>query len=232
METRTIEIATSDGNFSAYLALPDTTPAPGILVIQEIFGINAFVRQVVESYAKDGYVAIAPDLFWRLQPGVELDPNDQQQMQQAFDLYGKFDIDRGTKDLITTLGILRNLLECNNKAGSIGFCLGGKLAYLMATRSDADCNVGYYGVGIEASLDEASNIEHPLLLHIAEEDQFVPKDAQARVKEGLGDHVWVTIYSYPGVNHGFARNSGLDYSAEAARLASDRTSSFFQEHLK
>lgn len=120
---------------------------------------------------------------------------------------------------------------CTGKVGSVGYCLGGKLAYLMATRSDTDCSVGYYGVGIEGALGEAANLRKPLLLHIAEKDQFVPPEAQAQVKEALGDNPLVTLHSYPGVDHAFARVGGEHYDQAGAELANRRAAEFLSRHL-
>ena len=126
---------------------------------------------------------------------------------------------------------MRNLPECNGQAGAVGYCLGGKLAYLMATRSDVNCAVSYYGVGIEAALDAANAILRPLLLHIAEEDQFVSKEAQGEIIEALRRHHCVTLHSYPGVDHAFARTNGITYDKKAATLAGQRSLTFLKKCL-
>ncbi|MEQ8165942.1 MAG: dienelactone hydrolase family protein, partial [Alphaproteobacteria bacterium] len=150
-----IEITASDGaGFAAYMASPETGKGPGILLIQEIFGVNANMRQIADGFAAAGYVVLCPDLFWRQEPGVQLTGNTQEEFQRAFGLLEGFDMEKGIDDLKSTLTALRDLDACTGKAGSVGYCLGGRLAYLMATRSDADCNVSYYGVGIEGLLDE------------------------------------------------------------------------------
>lgn len=226
-----IDIKGPDGRFGAYLSLPSATPAPGIVVIQEIFGVNNVMRELCDQFAARGYVALCPDLFWRIQPNVQLTDKTEAEWQQAFDLMGKFDVDKGVEDLKTTLGHLRELDTCTGKAASVGYCLGGKLAYLMATRSDADCNVSYYGVGLDALLGEATNIVTPLLMHMASEDKFVPKDAQARIREGLSSHEKVTIHVYEGNDHAFAREGGEHYDPEAAKLANQRTMDFLKQHL-
>jgi len=232
MIAREIEIASTDGGtFSAYLAQPSADPVSGIVVIQEVFGVNEFMRGVADECTRFGYVAIVPDLFWRQEPGVQLSDRVEAELSRAFELYDGFDEDKGVEDLTATLNALRSLSGCNGKVGTVGFCLGGKLAYLMATRSDADCNVGYYGVEIERNLDEANRIHHPLMLHIAEEDRFVSKAAQAEIKAGVQGNPWVTIHSYPGANHAFARASGHLASAEAATKAFGRTTNFLQQNL-
>ena len=183
MSAQEIAIASLDGgSFSGYLATPTAGAGAGMIIIQEIFGVNQVMRRLADAYAAAGYVALVPDLFWRQQPQVQLDDHSDEDWNKALQLFQGFDEDKGVEDLIATLNTLRQLPECTGKVGSVGFCLGGKLAYLMATRSDADCSVGYYGVGIENNLDEIGNIQKPLMLHIAESDQFVPPEAQATIQ--------------------------------------------------
>lgn len=226
-----IDIRAADGGkFRGYLCLPRSGKGPGLVVEQEIFGINENVRLVCEHYANQGFIALAPDLFWRLQPNVDLGYSPEE-WQKAFDFMKRFDIDKGIEDVGATIKQLRAMKECTGKVGAIGYCLGGKLAYLMATRSDADCNVGYYGVGIEKALDEAGKIERPLMLHVAEQDKFCPPEAQAQVKKVVGKNPKVTIHSYPGVDHAFARAGGDHYDTTAAETANKRTSAFFKQHL-
>jgi carboxymethylenebutenolidase len=231
MNIETLTLAAPDGTFEAYLVLPDTIPSAGVVVIQEIFGVNQFVRQVTESLAQAGFVAIAPDLFWRQHPGIQLNDQDPHDREIAFRLYGEYQVDRGVEDLKLALSALRTHPACTGKVGSVGFCLGGKLAYLLATRSDADCNVSYYGVDLENQLAESAQIQAPLLLHIAEQDMFVPPEAQAQIQAGLQSNPQATIYSYPEVNHGFARLGGSSYNADAAGLANDRTMNFLKQYL-
>lgn len=223
--------AADGGSFSGYLARPESGSGPGLVVIQEIFGVNTVMRDLTDSYAAKGYVALCPDLFWRQEPGIQITDKTQAEWDRAFELFGGFDVDLGVGDLIAALGHLRGLDGCSGKAGSVGYCLGGKLAYLMATRSDADCNVSYYGVGIQDLLDEAGNIAKPLLMHIAAEDQFVPAEAQAAIAAGLGGNAHVTMHTYADRDHAFAREGGEHWNAEAAALANQRTADFFAAHL-
>jgi carboxymethylenebutenolidase len=225
-------IKVSDGGFVAYVAAPRaTSPVAGMLVIQEIFGVNQVMRDLCDSYAAQGYLAMCPDLFWRQEPGIQITDKSDAEWQRAFELFKGFDQDKGAQDLVASLAHLRKLPGCNGKAGSVGYCLGGKLAYLMATRSDSDCNVSYYGVGIEGALGEAAKIRKPLLMHIAAEDQYVPKEAQAKIKQALGANEKVTIHVYEGTDHAFARVGGAHWNAAAAKLANDRTAAFFKKHL-
>ncbi len=223
-----ITIRGPDGEFSAYLAVPATTPGPGIVVAQEIFGVNQVMREVCDWLAREGFVACCPDIFWRIEPGIQLTDKSEAEWARAFELFGLFDADKGIEDLKATLAQLRGHEACNGKVGSVGYCLGGKLAYLMATRSDADCNVGYYGVGLAELLGEAGNISTPLLLHLASKDQFVPADAQEKIKAGLSDNSNVTLHVYEGQDHAFARLGGDHYDKISADLANGRSI----EHLK
>ena len=226
-----ITITGPDGDFWAYLALPASTPAPGLLVIQEIFGVNKVMRDICDGLAAQGYTACCPDLFWRIEPGIQITDQSEAEWQQAFGLFQAFDVDKGVEDLIVTLAQLRGHEACNGKVGSVGYCLGGKLAYLMAARSDADCNVSYYGVGLDELLEEAPQIARPILLHVAAKDQFVPPEAQQKIQSGLAGHPQVTLHVYEEQDHAFAREGGAHYDAAAAQLANARTADFFKEHL-
>ena len=226
-----ITISNADGSFEAYVAVPDVTPAPAILVIQEIFGVNQVMRDICDGLAAQGYVACCPDLFWRIEPGIDITDKTEAEWARAFELFGAFDVEKGVEDLKATLNALRSHDATNGKVGSVGYCLGGKMAFLMATRSDADCNVSYYGVGLDELLGEAGSISKPLLMHVASEDQFVPKDAQEKIKAGLAGNPMVTLHVYEGNDHAFAREGGAHYDAEAAKLANQRSADFFKQNL-
>jgi carboxymethylenebutenolidase len=229
MSVETVTLSTSDGEFTAYLAHPAGEPAAAIVVIQEIFGINAFVREVCDRLAARGYLAIAPDLFWRIEPGIDLTDHTDADWKRAFELYNAFDVDAGVRDIAATIDWVRP--KSTGKVGAIGFCLGGLLAYLTATRTDSDASVAYYGVGIEKFTAEADKLANPLLLHIAEEDQFVPKPAQAQILSALKNHAHVEIHTYPGRDHAFSRTGGDHYNAEDAAKAAERTLAFFKQAL-
>ena len=227
-----IKITARDGGtFSGYLAKPASGSGPGIVVIQEIFGVNKVMRDITDALAKQGYLALCPDLFWRQEPGIQITDKTEAEWQRAFQLFNGFDVDKGVDDLKATLDALRKTAGCSGKVGTVGYCLGGKLAFLMATRSSADCNVSYYGVGLDGILGEASKISKPTMLHIAEQDKFVPPEAQKKVKDGLAGNAHVTIHSYPGVDHAFAREGGQHWNAEAAGQANQRSAEFFRKHL-
>lgn len=230
-----VTIAAKDGGtFNAYLATPTTVDgkAPVIVVIQEIFGVNNDVRKKCDDWAAKGYVALAPDLFWRQEPGVQLNALDEAEWQRAFGFLKGFNVDLGIEDIKSTVDYARALPDASGKVGTVGYCLGGRLAYLMGTRSDTDANIGYYGVTLENYLAEATNIKRPLMMHIAEEDKFVSKEVQVQIKAALSGNPLVTLHSYAGVDHAFSRLNGDHYNAEAATLANARTAEFFEKHLK
>lgn len=220
-----------DGDFSAYLSSPASGSGPGLLVIQEIFGVNQSMRQMCDDFAAQGFTALCPDIFWRQESGIQITDKTDEEWQKAFQLFQGFDVDKGIEDLKDSLTALRELDACSGKAGTVGYCLGGKLAFLMATRSDADCNVGYYGVGLDELLSEAGNITKPLMLHVAEADEYCPPETQAKLRDSLTPHPQATLHFYPGMPHAFARAGGFHYDAEAATLANGRTYDFLKQHL-
>ena len=226
-----VTISTLDGanTFNAYVARPADKPKAAIVVIQEIFGINAGIRRKCDKLAEDGYLAVAPDLFWQFEDGIELDPDIEPEMNKALDLFGKFDQDQGVRDIEAAIKYAR--AEGCSKVGAVGYCLGGRLAYMTAARTDSDATVGYYAVGVDNLLGEKHAIANPLMLHIPTEDGFVDKETQAAMHAGLDDHPKVTLHDYEGLDHGFATEFGNRRSDEAANLADRRTSEFFAEHL-
>lgn len=226
-----ITITTGDGSFEAYVARPDRSPAPAVVVIQEIFGVNQVMRDITDGLAGQGYLAVCPDLFWRIEPGIDITDQSEAEWKRAFELFNAFDVDAGVKDIQATIDAVRQRPDCTGKVGAVGFCLGGLLAFLTAARTDADASVAYYGVGIENRTGEAGKITRPLMLHIAEEDQFVPKEAQAAIREALAGHSQVRIHTYPGRDHAFARMGGAHYHEGDARTAGERSLQFFKGNL-
>jgi carboxymethylenebutenolidase len=232
MTGQTIQI----GEFTGYLATPASGSGPGIVVLQEIFGINKVMRDIADGLAAQGFFALAPDLFWRLEPGVQLTDKTGAEWDQALSYMQRFDADKGVEDIQTSIDTLRAMPgvtgpTSSGKIGAVGYCLGGKLAYLTAARTNVDASVGYYGVHIEKLLDEAANIKNPLMLHIAGEDGFSSKEAQAQILAGLAGNPAVTTHVYAGVDHAFARNGGKNYDAAAATLANGRTQDFLRKNL-
>jgi carboxymethylenebutenolidase len=226
-----ISITGQDGAFAGYLASPASGRGPGIVVIQEIFGVNQVMRDIADALASHGYFALVPDLFWRLEPGVQLTDKTDAEWQRAFDLMNRFDPDKGVADIQAAIDTLRGREGCTGKIGAVGYCLGGLLAYLTAARTNTDACVGYYGVNIQTKLDEAAMIKKPLMLHIAGKDQFVKPEAQKQIQDGLASNKLVTIHLYPEMDHAFARVGGAHYDKACADLANGRTATFFRQHL-
>lgn len=235
MSKNTLSLTAKDGgNFTAYIARPDgeKAAAPAVIVIQEIFGINQELRDKCDDLAAQGYLAICPDLFWRIEPGIELVDSEPDQLQRAFDLFGQFDVEQGVADLMATLEQVRALPECNGKVGAVGYCLGGKLAYLMATESDIDASVSYYGVGLGDMLDKAPQIKAPFMLHIAGDDAFTPPEEQDKIQRALDENPKASVYHYAGMEHAFARGNGMHYNEDAASIANRRTADLLASALK
>jgi carboxymethylenebutenolidase len=223
MTGKFIKVTAANGDrFRAYLALPEAKKGPGLVLIQEIFGVNQHMRDVADLYAAEGYVVLCPDLFWRIEKNVELGQSEAD-WKKAFELYQQFDVAKGMRDIATTVKALRGLRQCTGKVGALGFCLGGKLAYLAAARSGVDCAVCYYGVGIEQSLDLAPRIKCPVVMHFAEKDQYVPMSAVEKVKKAFARRPEIAIYVYSGVDHGFNRKTGAHYDKPAAMMAHSRS---------
>jgi len=232
MQEIKLKAADGAGEFSAFVYTPKSAePAGAVVVIQEIFGVNDALRATCEEMAAMGFIAVAPDLFWRQEPGVNLTDKSEAEWKKAFALMNGFDQDKGIDDLKTTLEAARTMPGANGKAGTIGFCLGGRLAVMMATRSDADVNVSYYGVGLDGLVPEFDNITAPLLVHIAEKDEFASEEIIEAVLDGVEDNDFVDAFVYPDVQHAFARINGVHYDARAATIANGRTAEILAEML-
>ena len=216
------------GEFDAYLALPASGYGPGIVVLQEIFGVNDYMRSVTDWYAAHGFVAICPDLFWRLEPGVQLTGAE---FEKAIEFYQRIDEDKAVADSAAAMNFLRQHPACNGRAGAVGFCMGGNLAYLLSVRHKPDCAVSYYGVSTEKYLGEAKSLASPFLLHLAGQDKFCPPEAQAQIRAALDGNPLVTIREYPERDHAFGRPEGEHYHAADAELANLRSLEFFVTHL-
>lgn len=229
-ESVTIKTLDEANSFAAYVARPAGTPKAAIIVIQEIFGVNEGIRRKCDHWASLGYLAVAPDLFWMLEPGLELDPDIEAEFNKALGLFGQYNPDEGVKDIEATIHWIRREAGVA-KVGCVGYCLGGKLAYMAAARTDINASVGYYGVMIDQMLGEKHAIAHPLMLHIPTADHFVGPDAQKAMHEGLDDHPKVTLHDYEGLDHGFAAEMGNRRNEAGAQLADSRTEAFFAEHL-
>lgn len=231
MSGKDITLKGGDGAFGAYLASPASAHGPGVIVIQEIFGVNAVVRAICDAHATRGRYALAPDLFWRLEPGIQLTDQTQEEWGKALAYMQRFDVDNGIIDIQTSIAHLRKVPGCTGKVGTVGYCLGGQLAFLAGTRTDADANVGYYGVNLQNRLNEAVKIKKPLMLHIAGKDAYQPPEARAQILAALKGNPLATIHVYPEMDHAFAREGGQHYDKANADLANTRTDNFFRQHL-
>ena len=223
------------GAMGAYVAAPAGTPKAAIIVIQEIFGVNLGIRQKCGHWAKAGYLAVAPDLFWRFAPGCSLDPDVETELNEAFGHFQAYDANEGVFDLEATIKAIRAGLANYpgvEKVGAVGYCLGGRLAYMMACRTDIDASVGYYGVMIDQMLGESHAIANPLMLHIPTADHFVGPEAQAAIHAGLSSNRHVTLRDYEGLDHGFAAELGNRRDDAGAKLADERTVAFFEKWLR
>lgn len=222
--------AKDGGKFNCHVSRPAKKATAAIIVIQEIFGVTKWLQGTADWLAQNGFLAIVPDLFWRMEPGLQLNDRNDKDLNKAFDLYGRFDQNKGVEDLKDVLQTARTI-DGIEKVGVMGYCLGGLVTFMMAARSDTDASVSYYGGGIDEKLDEADKIKKPIILHLPEEDKFITKDKQAKIKNKLGNNPLVTIYTYPKMDHAFCRVGGEHYDKTNAELANSRTVEFFKKNL-
>ncbi len=231
MKTENIKLRLRDGEMGAHIAWPDRMPAGAIIAIMEIWGVNHTMREHAREFAEAGYICLVPDLFWRQEPGVELSDHNPEHVKKALDLYYEFDYDLGVRDMEDTMAYLRTVPGGNGKVGSVGYCLGGKLCYLMCCRTDIDCAVAYYGTYIEHNIREAKNLHRPFMLHMAMKDRWVQAEVNDLIERHLSPNPLVTIHKYPGADHAFARHGGKTYSKPEADRALALSIDFFRKHL-
>jgi carboxymethylenebutenolidase len=229
-EMTTIPSLDGENEIPIDIATPEDQTEAAIIVIPEIVGVNAGIRKKCDDWAALGYVALAPAIFWRFAPGAELDPDVPDQLQEAFGYFGQYDPDLGVQDIEAAIHWLRHV-QAVDKVGLVGFCLGGRMAYMAAARTDIDASVGYYGVMIDQMLGEAHAITNPLMLHIPTADHFVGPEAQAAIHAALDSHAKVVLHDYVGLDHGFAAETGSRRDEAGAALADERTQDFFKAHL-
>lgn len=227
-----ISVDGPDGSFGAYLARPAATRAPAVVVLQEIFGVNADLRAFCDELAGRGYLAVSPDLFWRLEPGVDMSDRTEVEWKKGFALYNRFDVDQGVKDISVTITAARALSGCTGSVGVMGFCLGGLMSYLTTVRHGAQASVVYYGGGVEQHLTDASKIHNPLLMHLGENDEYIPPPAREAIVAAMHTVPGAEVFTYAGCRHAFARHGGAHYDAAAATLANARTSEFLDRNLR
>jgi carboxymethylenebutenolidase len=227
-----ITVEGHDGAFGAYIARPKSLPAPAVVVLQELFGVNADIRKTCDELAEQGLIAVAPDLFWRQEPGVDLSVTSEVDWQHGLRLYQAYDRDAGARDAKDTVDTVAKLPGCTGKVAVLGYCLGALMVFLTAVRHGVDAAVAYHGSDTEKYLGEIDGLHAPMLMHLAEEDEFITKAAQAQIKAALAKKPNTTVYSYPGQNHAFSRHNGAHYNAAAAALANGRTREFLNQQLR
>lgn len=229
----TIQVAVADGVFRCHVERPaGPGPHPVIFILQEIFGVNEGIRSIARQYAARGYIAVAPDLFWRSEPALSLSESDPDAWRKGFALYTAFDMALGVTDIAAAIAAARHMDGANGRVGVTGYCMGGLLTYLCAARVEADAFVAYYGGGTERYLAEAPAIGAPLLYHLAGADEYIGQEAQAAIQAALGRLSNATTHVYPGRDHAFARPHGSHYDERDAALANARTDAFFLRHLR
>ena len=226
-----ISIKGRNGTFGGYIARPKTATAPAVVVLHEVFGVNDDIRKHCDELAEQGFIAIAPDLFWRQEPGVDLSVTSEPDWQHGIRLYQAYDRNAGAEDVKDTVSVVAKLPECTGKVAVLGYCLGALMVFLTAVRYGVDAAVAYHGGETEKYLDEVDGLHAPLLMHLGEEDEFISKLAQTQIKTALANKPNTTVYSYPGQSHAFSRHNGAHYNAAAAALANRRTSEFLNQQL-
>jgi carboxymethylenebutenolidase len=227
-----ITIGGQNGLFGAYIVRPEISPAPAVVVLHEVFGVNTDIREKCEELAEQGFIGVAPELYWRQERGVDLSVRSEADWQHGLRLNQAYDRDAGAKDILDTASTVAALPECTGKVAVLGYCIGGLMTFLTAVRYGVDAAVAYHGGETEKYLREVDGLQAPLLMHLAEEDEFISKTAQAQIKAALANRPNVTIYSYPGQWHAFTRINGAHYDAAAAALANGRTSEFLKRQLR
>src|SRR5579864_5307895 len=200
--------------------------------MHEVFGVNANIRKTCVELAEQGFIAVAPDLFWRQEPGIDLSVTSEPDWQHGLRLYQAYDRDAGARDVKATANVVAKLPGCTGRVAVLGYCLGGLMTFLTAARYGIDAAVVYHGGDTEKYLGEVNGLNAPLLMHLAEEDEFISKSAQTEIKTALARKPNATVYSYPGQHHAFSRHGGAHYNAEAAALANSRTSEFLNRQLR
>ncbi|ABC39337.1 dienelactone hydrolase family protein [Burkholderia thailandensis] len=230
MASQWIDIPAGNDTFGGYLALPKRGRGPAIVIIQEIFGVNGHIRSVADQYAADGYVALAPDVFWRTQPRVELGYEGADR-DKGIELLQKTDVVQAVADIGAAAAALRARPEVAGKLAAIGYCFGGRLAYLAAAQQHVDVAVAYYGGGIQNQVDVAAKVTQPILFHYAGHDQSIPLDAVDKVKAAFAGRANAEFHLYPDAQHGFNCSERASYDQRAAALAHGRTLTFLAERL-
>jgi len=221
-----------NGEFGAYIVRPNAIPAPAVIVLHEVFGVNADIRQTCTELAEQGFLAVAPEMYWRGEANVDLSVTSEADWQHGLRLNLAFDRDAGARDIRDTAILATKLPECTGKVALLGYCIGGLMTFLTAARFGADAAVVYHGGDTEKYLDEAGRIDAPLLMHLGEKDEFISPNAQTQIKDALAEKPNATVFSYPAQYHAFSWHNGAHYNAAAATLAHERSYEFLRRHLR
>ncbi|MEQ1812762.1 MAG: dienelactone hydrolase family protein [Terricaulis sp.] len=224
-----VEVQGPDGAFRAYVARPSGTPKGAVVAIQEIFGVNAVMRGKADWLASEGFLAVSPDLFWRIKPGIDLTDQSEAEWKQALDYMNQLDKNASVEDVQATLTWARS--QGVSKAGALGYCMGGYIAFLAACRTDSDATVAYHGGGIHTALGEAGGIKKRVMLHNPMKDSFIPREALDTIRETLASNPLVTVCEYAEQDHAFTREGGAHYDEAAKQLADGRTIEFLNKAL-
>lgn len=220
-----IKIQSLEGSqFDAYCSMPASGNGPGLIVIHAVSGLNESARKLCDDFAAQGYVTVCPDLFWRQQDAV----NSLHEGHPA----NSFNVEPSVRDLIAVLAHVRKIPGCNGKVGALGFCLGSRLAYLMATRSDIDASVCYYATGIDKHLDEIHDIREPVIVHMAALDEFSTPSTNEKIRQIASRNPHIKIFVYENAKHAFASEDGVNFDKNAAELAKSRTNDFLSSLLQ
>lgn len=228
---RRIRIESPAGDFDAYLARPAQTTRPAIVVLHEVFGVNADLRETCDELAAEGFVAICPELFWRQERHVDLSVQSQQDWEKGLRLYAGYDVDAGVRDVEAAIRNARRLEGGAGRVGVMGFCLGGLLTFVSAARTQVDAAVAFHGARTAEFLDETADIDAPVQMHLAGDDEFMPPHEQQQIAAALASDPKFEVFIYPGCRHAFSRHGGSHFDASAARIARIRTLDFFRRYL-
>ena len=234
MTSRSEQISARDGGeFPGHLALPESASGPGVVVIQEIFGVNGYIKSVCERLAALGYVTLAPDLYWRFEPGIAIDEKEPGGLQRAYGLVGRLDFAKAGDDAIAALEHLGGLPEVTGgKAGVLGFCLGGGIAFIVAALGDPVTCVSYYGSAVPDALALAGQVRCPILFHFGGVDDRIPIERQQAVKEAFAHHPETEFHVHEGAGHAFDNhNAAMMHHERAAREAWAQTADFLKRTL-
>lgn len=221
----------ADAALDAYGATPAQGPAPAVVVLHEIFGVTPSIRAVADALAAEGFLTVVPDLFWRQAKGVVLSETDDTDRARGMALGQGLAGPQVVEDIAAVAAHVRGLPACNGRVGAVGFCLGGRLAFLAACAGAVDAAAAYYPTGLQTVLDAAGTLTRPVLLQIAEQDALCPPEAQAAIHARLGHNPQVTLKTYPGVGHAFARPGSPARDPAMADLANATVATFLSAHL-